>query len=296
MNAGSATVEGPFGTARHALSLDVDTVVAMYKMQYGVDVGASFSNHSSIDLYQCERTGFRFWRPKEIAGNEAFYRDLSGAWATYYRDWRWEYGQLDDEISPTSRVIEVGCGKGYFLQYLQGKVAHAEGVEFNREAITNKVTTWDVQPMDISEAAERFEGTFDLVCHFQVLEHVVEPRRFLEESIRLLKPAGRLVFSVPNHEYVPHALRKDAFDLPPHHVNHFTPASLDAIGKEMGMDVVRIRAMPRPFTPEETSPNVSNNNIYRAARRLSYEMLNLVYKVLGEPGHTVIAVFRKPAH
>jgi SAM-dependent methyltransferase len=58
-------------------------------------------------------------------------------------------------------------------------------------------------------------GRFDLVAAFDVVEHVEDDRRVFAELTRVLKPGGRLIFSVPLHpahwtefdDYVGHARR-----------------------------------------------------------------------------------------
>ncbi len=61
------------------------------------------------------------------------------------------------------------------------------------------------------------EGRFDLVAAFDVIEHVEDDERVFGELTRVLRPDGRLIFSVPLHparwttfdDYVGHARRYD---------------------------------------------------------------------------------------
>lgn len=288
------TIDGPFGPARFVTAMNTAMLAARYVEKCGVDVARSFHGHSEIQLYECQRTGMGFWRPEEIAGDEQFYHALSGAWPNYYRDWRWEYGKLDSLLTSGTRAIEIGCGRGYFLRHLEGRVDHAEGLEFNTKAIANKVTRWAVHPETIEQAAGRAGGSFDLVCHFQVLEHVTDPDQFLQSCLRLLKPGGFLAFSVPDNEYVVHANHLDPFDLPPHHVNQFTQASLRRIAQCLGLEMMRVESMPRAWGGEDVTQRTAGHWSYRHLRRVAERLFNLAYRLTAEPGHTLLAVMRKP--
>jgi SAM-dependent methyltransferase len=67
--------------------------------------------------------------------------------------------------------------------------------------------------------AQKRPAYYDVVCSFQVLEHVYDVKNFIENAIKALKPGGRLIMSVPNNE--PYFLRHSKYEtlnLPPHHM------------------------------------------------------------------------------
>lgn len=68
------------------------------------------------------------------------------------------------------------------------------------------------------------DETFELVCAFDVIEHVEHDRRVFSEVSRVLKEGGRFVFSVPVHA----ALWTD-FDEFVGHVRRYDPADLTAL-------------------------------------------------------------------
>jgi SAM-dependent methyltransferase len=67
-------------------------------------------------------------------------------------------------------------------------------------------------------------GRFDLVAAFDVVEHVEDDDRALSEVTRVLKPSGRLVFSVPLHP-----ARWTVFDDYVGHARRYEPAALQAL-------------------------------------------------------------------
>lgn len=288
------TIDGPFGKARHVLSLPTGDVVASYRRKCGADVARWFGELREIRLFECDETGYRFWRPASIAGDEQFYKYLGGLSRDYYHAERWEYPFVRDLLTPSDHVIEVGCGRGFFLRSIEDRVAEAMGVEFNREAIANKATRFDVVDAPIERVAEAKPESFSVVCSFQVLEHVVDPHSFLTSCVRCLRPGGILALATPNYASAMLANREDAFDLPPHHMGHFSESVYRRVAQLYGLGVERIRVERRYFELNDTVTAATRARfLYRAARRLSSAMMGFAYDAAREPGNNILAILRK---
>ena len=136
----------PFGgAATHVRSLDVETLRSMYIAKCNYDPSRHFDGLQEIDLYECQKTGMRFWRPSRVAGDEEFYESVNKLWPNYYNTERWEYEGARKAIGKgLSRVLEVGCGGGYFLKSIETMVHNAAGLELNSKAIDKKVTIFPV--------------------------------------------------------------------------------------------------------------------------------------------------------
>ena len=161
------SVASPFGAgATKLLSLPTARVVEMYRMRCAVDVTAHFHGAENIDLYECERTGYRFWRPENLAGNEAFYKQLSSAWPNYYRTTRWEYSPALARCRPGQKLLEIGCGDGHFLRLAEAMGAEVRGLELNREAIARSEP--GAGAADHRGVCAGRIATLELVCSFQV--------------------------------------------------------------------------------------------------------------------------------
>lgn len=285
----------PFGgPARHLLSLPTAHVVQLYRDKCGVDVSDELAGAESLELFECERTAYRFWLPEDVAGSSRLYEALSAAWPDYYRTERWEYPLAHRHLSRGERLLEVGCGRGYFLAGAEGDGREGLGLELNRQAIERKVTSFELRPVTVEELAASDEPAFDSAWSFQVLEHVRDPASFIEGCLACLKPGGLLGLSTPNRECVPMARRQDAFDLPPHHVGHFSPEVYEKIAAHHGLELVAVHRQRRAHAAEEVTPATEAHLAYRVARRLSALLTNAAYRWTGEPGPTVLAVLQKP--
>jgi ubiquinone/menaquinone biosynthesis C-methylase UbiE len=120
-----------------------------------------------------------------------------------------------------SRILDIGCGSGrhtaaaYDLR--RGSVIGADP-NFNdlQEACTRldlharwtprKKGAWSLAAADISHLPFR-DNSFDVVICSEVLEHIADHRRAVQESIRVLKPGCQLVVSIPRRWHLLGPLR-----------------------------------------------------------------------------------------
>jgi SAM-dependent methyltransferase len=158
---------------------------------------------------------------------------------------KWEYETALQDLRGCRDILEVGCGKGDFLKKVQASPGiRAEGIELNdravREAMRGGLT---VHCGELKWLAAKSPATYDAVCSFQVLEHVAEPRAFVEECCSLLRPGGRLIVGVPNADsYL--RLQFNLLDMPPHHITRWSIQSLRALETLLPLHVRRIVKEP----------------------------------------------------
>ena len=112
------------------------------------------------------------------------------------------------EIAPllparAARVLEIGCGAGQTVRWLRetDRIERAWGVElFESAAVLAREHFEEVIVGDAESLVDTvFEGKrFDLILCLDVLEHMVDPWKFLLRVQRSLVPGGKLIISVPN--------------------------------------------------------------------------------------------------
>jgi SAM-dependent methyltransferase len=127
-------------------------------------------------------------------------------------------------------VLDVGGGA--FV-----RTAIEEGVGFDRWTVVEP-SAGDLPEVDDPRvhtlvgdgcALELPDASFDTVLSIQVLEHVFEPIRMIEELYRVTRPGGTLVVMVPQTANIHHA---------PHHFQNLTRYWLDAAAERLGAQVV----------------------------------------------------------
>jgi 2-polyprenyl-3-methyl-5-hydroxy-6-metoxy-1,4-benzoquinol methylase len=89
-------------------------------------------------------------------------------------------------------------------------------------------------------------GRADVVVAFEVIEHLYEPRRFLENIFPLIAPGGLLIVSCPNGLGFDIAmLGAGALAVDAEHVNLFNPASLTFLMQKCGFEVLKVHTPGR---------------------------------------------------
>lgn len=206
------------------------TIIEKYKDQ-GLDVSRYFKGLDKISLYTCNDSGYRFYYPFSIFGDEVFYEALQKNMATYYGENKWEHVEAKKMIGNGEKVLEIGAGSGFFLQQLQSLNADITGLELNNQAIkTAEEKGITILNELIEDHVQNNREKYDVVCSFQVLEHISNIKGFLTDSLSVLKKGGKLIIGVPHNN--PFIYRHDKWhtlNLPPHHAGLWNRASFETL-------------------------------------------------------------------
>lgn len=101
-------------------------------------------------------------------------------------------------------VLDAGCGQGYGAFFLSHTARKVLGIDIAHEAINDAKENYArsnlyFKVMDVVKM-EFPDDFFDVVCSFEVIEHLDDYKRFLAEVVRVLKPSGYFFISTPNAE------------------------------------------------------------------------------------------------
>jgi 2-polyprenyl-3-methyl-5-hydroxy-6-metoxy-1,4-benzoquinol methylase len=109
------------------------------------------------------------------------------------------YRTIIQHVPKPQRLIEIGCGTGDFLAWLQAKgIQRVEGVEFADSA--NRVKFDGPLHVGRMEDLTLEEGAYDVVLLLNVIEHLSDPMSVLVKIRRMLKPGGVLLLRHPNSD------------------------------------------------------------------------------------------------
>ncbi len=156
--------------------------------------------------------------PERVVPDEAFTIDYLDHLARYRYAQPWSAGR---------EVLDCGCGNGYGSHLLAETARSVTGVDIAAEAVAYARQHF-VRPnlhfmqMD-SQSLEFADATFDVVCSFEVVEHIADSARYLAEIRRVLRPEGTALLSTPNRLVYSHAAGKP---LNPYHVREYSLAEL----------------------------------------------------------------------
>ena len=106
------------------------------------------------------------------------------------------------------RVLDLGCGEGYCTRLLRKRGAREViGVDVSAQMIALAHAEEEREPLGIryevgqaTDLAGHADGSFDLVLSMFMFNYlgIDDTRKALGEIVRVLRPAGRLVFAVPH--------------------------------------------------------------------------------------------------
>lgn len=163
-----------------------------------------------------------------------------------------------DAGEPVS-VLEIGCGSGRFLANL-GRVLEQEGlrdrvrltgVDIDRNAVaSNTDPGLELHGLPVEVFAEQVKQKFDVVLHFELIEHLGDPAALMSGCRGLLKGDGIMVFTTPNaagletlasgyngFRLIAHAI------FPPMHLNAFSAHNVSVFVLRCGF---KIKAITTP--------------------------------------------------
>lgn len=141
------------------------------------------------------------------------------------------------------RLLDIGCGFGFFLREMKNKGWQVEGVEispagsrYTRDSLNIPVHTQPLEELDIAD------NVFDVVTLFYVIEHVHDPTKLLTEVNRILKPGGLILLRWPHSTPIvkflgPFSRKLDLYHTP-YHLYDFSPNTMRLLLRCTGFDYV----------------------------------------------------------
>jgi SAM-dependent methyltransferase len=141
-------------------------------------------------------------------------------------------------------ALEIGCGQGAFGARLAEDVKYL-GVEPDKSSFDVACSRIEPRGGEVLNGIHNVvpEGsTYDLVCAFEVLEHIEDDKGALAEWVPLVRPGGHLVLSVPAFQD-----RFGAMDTHAGHFRRYSPAQLEARLVEAGLTDVEITVYGWPL-------------------------------------------------
>ena len=99
------------------------------------------------------------------------------------------------------KVFEIGVGLGAYLSRLAQHAQQAIGLDVEHERTMQAHQHVDQVVCGVGEFLPFPQNNFDLILSNEVLEHVQDDRKSVEEMVRTIKPGGRILLFCPNRGY-----------------------------------------------------------------------------------------------
>lgn len=294
---------GSFKT-KHEKDIPTSLIKKKYLERFNIDVSPYFGSLDKISIFIDEETGYRFYYPLSVAGDDKFYEKLQeNDW--YYMPWKWEHRKCTELIEPGSRVLEVGCARGDFLNKLQEiKDVQTVGLELNQSAVNvGQQKGLDIIREFVEDHAKKNPDTYDVVCSFQVLEHISEVQSFIKACIGCLKRGGKIIFSVPNNgSFIKYDWEGGLLNMPPHHMGLWDEKAFRSVAPLFDIHLLKVYFEPLQDYHLKWYINILERRFLKnRLLKIVYAKLNLkpqLIKVVESNsqkihGHSIMAVYTK---
>lgn len=168
------------------------------------------------------------------------------------------YNELLNEMEPfrkTNRLLDVGCGIGYFLKLAKTRGWEVYGTEYTDRAIEiceGKGITMKQGKLNSKD----FEAdSFDIITSFEVLEHINNPIEETNNFYQLLRKGGLIYLTTPNFNSLLRFRLKERYDVItyPEHLSYYTPKTLNNLFNRCGFKKKAIQTTGISLTKLKTS-------------------------------------------
>ncbi|HEV2475863.1 MAG TPA: methyltransferase domain-containing protein [Candidatus Dormibacteraeota bacterium] len=170
-----------------------------------------------------------------------------------------------NHVTPSSRVLDLGCGRGGVVELLWRDVKLAAGLDPDVPSLSEHRAPGMPAVRGVGEHIPFAGETFDLVVCVWVLEHLKDPASALAEVRRVLRSGGHFVFVTPNvrnplmlanrigkalpslqRRLVPRMYGRVEADTFPVQYRANTASAIRSLAREAGLDVFDLRIVPDP--------------------------------------------------
>jgi 2-polyprenyl-3-methyl-5-hydroxy-6-metoxy-1,4-benzoquinol methylase len=191
-------------------------------------------------LRSCTACALHFAWPMR-AGDNKFYNWVT-KFPVYHAKSRWEWRQIKSILAAekkTIRLLEIGCGDGSFLEFV-GDLNHVQGVGLDTSAGSAELARARGHETIVGEIKDNLDvlrerGPFDAIVATHILEHLENPREFVEQCGSLLKEGGYALISTPYSPMSRELWRDDVMNLPPHHLTRWNYSAYQMLGEQTNL-------------------------------------------------------------
>ena len=164
------------------------------------------------------------------------------------------------------RVIDLGCGRGEWLELMVDEGFEAQGVDLDESmlAISNAAGL-SVVKSDIIEYLQKIQdNSVEIVSGFHIIEHISSDslQILVKEAFRVLKPGGLLILETPNPENL--LVSTTEFYLDPTHNKPIPPKLLYFLAEYNGFARIKLLRMQESQSISSLADDIDVTDIFFA--------------------------------
>ena len=225
--------------------------------------------YASAHLCKCNRCSFVFSQaiptPEELEKHyEGYGRNDYLSPITIKR-----YEELLEAMEPfrkTNKLLDVGCGIGYFLEVAKRKGWEVYGTEYTDEAVAI-CSEKGIHMKKGKLAHSNYPAqSFDIITSFEVIEHINNPNEEIHHFNKLLRSGGLVYVTTPNFNSLLRYRLKATYNVItyPEHLSYYTPKTLKRLFRQHGFKTKKVVTTGISLTRLKTSSGKSNQPLISA--------------------------------
>lgn len=169
----------------------------------------------------------------------------------------------------SARIAEIGSGLGYLTYSLNKEGYSTVGIDISKEAVDRATKRYGpyYEAGDLFEISKTRHGTYDVVVMTEIIEHVEDPKAFIQAALSLLVSGGVLLLTTPNKNSSPAGTIWQS-DVPSVHLWWFSEKSIRMIAEAFGRTCAFVDFMPYTSRYYEYGTSATMEQIQASLPRL----------------------------
>lgn len=226
---------------------------------------SKLDGYTKYSLVKCADCGFVFMQQIPTADElEKHYSNYSYSREQYLSPITIKnYNILLDEFEKyrsTNRLLDIGCGMGFFLEQAKKRGWEVYGTEYSTKAVEiNRAKGINMLEGQLNSAAFS-EKEFDIITSFEVIEHINNPQEEVKHIYNLLRNGGLFYCTTPNFNSILRFYLKEDYNVIgyPEHLSYYTKKTLNKLLIDNGFSKIKTYAHGISITRFETSKAQKN--------------------------------------
>ena len=240
---------------------------------------ALLTSNDLNDLSQCWEAGLLPSKERE--------------WPAIQKDGGTALTKVEDYVSPPGRLLDFGCGWGFFLQVARSRGWKPYGIEPLPGTALHARARFGMDVVaDVLRDDTYADDYFDVVTAFQVFEHLPDPNEVLSILRRCIRPGGVILIEVPNIDtWSFRLLGKRHRHFVEDHLQFFSAATLGRLLENHEIEVMETSYPTRHMTVTHlTSRWLTHYLPGRAAETLKRMTSSQQHRVIGLNSRDIVTV------
>jgi len=219
-----------------------------------------FVSHETFSLYACCNCHFVYTQDVPIGEAKGRYYQTSDYVShsdTKKGAVNWVYHQVRNVMIrrktrlsvkgvKNGKLLDVGCGTGYFAASVKRQGWNVIGVELSATAAEIARSKFGIEVIPPEKLSELPHNQFDTITLWHVLEHLENLNEAMALFSKLLHEKGQLIIALPNRNSFDAAKYRAswaAYDVP-RHIWHFSPDTFQLLARKHGYTITAMKPMP----------------------------------------------------